>query len=133
MTLTTTKLVGSRVLVSGTDVRGTDGQTILDSTQWDEVNSNSAFDKATAGFEAAVQAFFAPLTKASEEFEAQAKPQMDPASYVVLQERVEGVAPQAEQLLKLNHDSVVLRLIGQGDLSRLIWVGESLEVLEPSA
>lgn len=130
MTFTTQKLVGSRVLVKGADSSGTEGQTILDSTQWDEINSHTAFDKATEAFEAAVESFFAPLTEATEAINKALNKPNDPLSYVVLHEAVEGTAPQAEQLIKLSHDSIVLRLIEQGDHDRLVWVGDELEVLE---
>lgn len=131
MTFSTSRLVGSKVLVQGTDVFGTAGQTILDSTQWDEVNSNKEFDQATSAFDAAVEAFFAPLTEAAEKLDrAVADKPTDSVGYVVLNEAVEGVAAQPAHLIKLTSDSVVLRLIEQGDTNRLVWVGDDLEVLE---
>ena len=133
MTFTTQRLVGSRVLVGGSDVFGNTGQVILDSTQWDDINADKAYDQATEAFDSAVEAFFAPLTEAAEKLGATAKGRpVDPATYVVLREAVEGQAAQPEQLIKLSHDSVVLRLVEQNaGTSRLIWVGDDhLEVLE---
>ena len=132
MTFTTQRLVGSRVLVGGSDVFGNKGQVILDSTQWDEVNGDKAYDQAAEAFDAAVEAFFAPLTEASEKLGKALQKPVDPATYVVLREAVEGVQAQPEQLVKLHHDSVVLRLIEQNaGTGRLIWVGDDqLEVLE---
>lgn len=130
MTFTSSRLVGNRVMVQGTDVLGTHGQTILDSTQWDEVNANQAFDTATEAFEAAVEEFFAPLTEAAEKAnQALVKPD-DPASYVVLREATTGVRPDAGEVIKLTRDSIVLRLIEQGDTARLVWVNGELEILE---
>ena len=132
MTFTTTRLVGARVMVKGTDVFGTEGQTVVDSTQWDEVNANTEFDQATEAFEAAVQEFFAPITEAAEKLNSSMKRPDDPASYVVLKEAVEGVQAEPAQLVRLSKDSVVLRLIEQGDTDRLVWVNDELEVTEAS-
>jgi hypothetical protein len=132
MTFTTTRLVGNRVLVGGSDVFGNKGQAILDSTQWDEVNADKAYDQAAEAFDAAVEEFFAPLVQASETLAKTLERPADPASYVVLREAVEGQAPQPEQLVKLTHDSIVLRLIEQNrGTGRVIWVGDDqLEILE---
>ncbi len=132
MTFATTRLVGSRVMVKGTDVFGTEGQTVVDSTQWDEVNATTEYDQATEAFEAAVLEFFAPITEAAEELNSKMKRPDDPASYVVLKEAVEGVAAEPAQLVRLTKDSVILRLIEQGDTDRLVWVGDELEVTEAS-
>ena len=131
MSFKTQRLVNQRVVVIGEDFTGTHGKTVLDSTQWDEVNSNTAYDQALEAFDAAVSDFFAPILEAAEATEAAliASPQ-DPASYVVLSEEVEGVAGKPAQLVHLNHDSIVLRLIEQGDEDRLVWVDGNLEVLE---
>lgn len=131
MTFTTTKLVGSRVLVKGTDVFGVEGQTILDSTQWDEVNAHREFDQAADAFDAAVTEFFAPILEAAEKMNRKVEATPDPVSYVVLHEAVEAVPGQPGQLVKLNHDSIVLRLIEQNAATaRLVWVGDELEILE---
>lgn len=130
MTFTTSKLVGSRVLVKGTDGSGTEGQVVLDSTQWDEVNSTDMFKQAEADFDRAVEAFFAPLTEATEAIGKALHKPRDPLSYVVLQEGSDGVAPVNEVLVQLSHDSKILRLISDGKSDRLVWVGDSLEILE---
>jgi len=131
MSFDTTRLVGSRVMVVGTDTFGTKGQTVLDSTQWDEVKGNTAYDQALEAFDAAVADFFAPIIEAADAATAAtiSKPQ-DPSSYVVLSEAVEGVAGKPAQLVHLNNDSIVLRLIESGDEDRLVWVDGGLEVLE---
>ena len=54
----------------------------------------------------------------------------DPSTFVVLREEVAGQPAQPGLLVKLNHDSVVLRLLEQGNHQRLVWVDNTLEVLE---
>lgn len=133
MTFTARRLVGNRVMVTGTDVLNTSGQTILDSTQWDEINADKKFSKATEEFDAAVEEMFAPITRAAEKLSQAIAVPEDSASYVVLREPVEGVRPDPGHVIKLDRDSVILRLIEQGDTSRLVWVNGELEVLEPGA
>ena len=131
MSFSTQRLVNSRVLVTGTDKAGTDGTTTLDSTQWDEVNANSLYSKAVDEFDAAVDEFFKPLLDAADKASAAkvTKPD-DPSSYVVLNEAVDSVEGRPAQLVHLNSDSIVLRLIEEGNTDRLVWVEGSLEVLE---
>lgn len=136
MTFTTRKLVGSRVHVSGTDLAGQAGSVVLDSTQWDELGTRKEYEQAAADFDEAVATFFAPLTAAAEAANASVKqPELDPTSYFVIEEGSEGVAPVSRQIVKLTHDSQVLRLLASGSTDRLIWVetgsGQTLEVLSP--
>lgn len=131
MTFTITRLVGARAVVQGTDRFGTHGSVVVDTTQWDEVNASTAFDKATEAFEHAVEEFFKPLTEATEKINRSLNKPNDPLSYVVLKEGVEATPGQAEQLIKLNHDSIVLRLVEENsNTDRLMWVNDQLEVLE---
>ena len=50
MSFTTTALVGNRVLVRGTDFLGTEGSTVLDSSQWVELNRHKQHKSATKEF-----------------------------------------------------------------------------------
>jgi hypothetical protein len=132
MTFTTQRLVNNRMLVRGTDILGVDGQCTLSTTQWDDINADKAFSQAEAEFNKAVEAFFAPLEAAKDQFEkAASRPDLDPATFVVLEEPVEGQPSKPGRMIKLSHDSVVLRLLEQGNSNRLVWVGDMLEVLEP--
>lgn len=134
MSFKTQRLVNQRVLVTGKDITGTDGTTTLNSTQWDEINANKQYSQATEDFDKAVDDFFAPLLNAADVAKvAMAPAPQDPASYVVLNEEVEGVQAQAATLVHLDSDSIVLRLIEQGETDRLVWVDGSLEVLEATA
>lgn len=133
MTFATQKLVGERVLVNGSDSYGHEGSCVLDSTQWTEVNGSKAWSLATADFDKAVHEFFAPIEAAIDALGAATKPkEKDPASYVVLQEPVVGVPAQPGNLVHLTHDSIVLRLLESGQHNRLVWVDNTLEILELS-
>jgi hypothetical protein len=133
MSFTTQKLVGHRVLVTGADILGNEGSMVLDSTQWDEVNDRKEFSQAEADFDAAVEAFFAPLNEAADAVKAKLEKPEDPTSYVVLSEGTEGVKPEPAVLVRLSPDSVVLRIIESGNTDRLVWVLDRLEVLETVA
>lgn len=127
MSFVVQQMLGDKALVSGTDHRGAEGKTIVSTTQWDELKARQNFSAAAEDFDAAVEAFFKPLTKAAKKVQkqlAQSREQ-DPAEYVVLREGTEGVQAEAPQIVGLTHDSIVLRLIEEGQTDRLVWVDES--------
>lgn len=130
MTFTTQRLVNNRMLVRGSDITGGVGECTLDTTQWDEIKANKAFSEAETEFDEAVEKFFAPLNAAIEKLESVGQVDPDPSTFVVLREEVAGQPAQPGLLVKLNHDSVVLRLLEQGNHQRLVWVDNTLEVLE---
>ncbi len=127
---TTTNLTGERVLVRGTDQFGTEGQTVVFASQWNDVKARSSHMEAHESFEAAVEEFFAPIMEAADLLNSSAQPKVDPISYVVLQEGTEAEQGRDEIAVKLTVDSIVLRLLEQGDYDRLVWVNDQLEVLE---
>ncbi len=127
---TTTNLTGERVLVRGTDQFGTEGQTVVFASQWNDVKARSSHMEAHESFEAAVEEFFAPIMEAADLLNSSALPKVDPISYVVLQEGTEAEQGRDEIAVKLTVDSIVLRLLEQGDYDRLVWVNDQLEVLE---
>lgn len=134
MTFTIQRLAGgTEALVSGSDEAGTTGTTKVSTVQWDEINGEKAYSQAESSFEGAVDAFFKPLLEAAEKLHdakgTVARPD-DPAAYVVFEEPTEGVRATPGRLVKLNRDSIILRLVEQGDTSRLIWVNSELEILE---
>lgn len=135
MTFQVQNMLGNKALVTGTDVAGNSGRMTVDTTQWDELTARSNFSKAVEDFDAEVEKFFAPITKAAKKAEKKmAKAQApDPASYIVLKEGTEGVAAEPAQLVSLTTDSIILRLIEEGDTDRLVWVDEhTLAVLAKS-
>lgn len=123
-------LTGDRVSVKGQDVDGVDGETVLDARQWRELEQRAQVKEATAEFDAAVEAFYAPLIKAAEATKKSFERPEDSISFIVLDEGEEPVAGRAPQVVHLNKDSVVLRILESGNTDRLIWVDGSLEVLE---
>lgn len=130
MTFSTINLTGERVLVKGTDRFGTDGETVLDATEWNEVQRHLGFSKAKESFDASVEEFFAPLMAAADQLQEQLSvPKPDPDSYIVLDEGEEGSAGRSREVIKLGHDSIVLRLIARGETDRLVWVMDQLEVM----
>lgn len=135
MTFTAKRLAGgTTALVSGEDINGVLGQTVLSTTQWDDIKATLAFKKATAKFDAAVEVINAPLAAALEELEADKLAATsvtdDPTSYVDLEPEVEGTPSSPGNRVRLNTASIVLRLIEAGDTSRLVWVNGELAVLE---
>jgi hypothetical protein len=126
MSFTVQTMLGGTALVSGTDKLGNTGKCQVFTTQWDELNGRDNFSKATADFDAEVEKFFKPLEKAAKKLaKATARPSQDPAEYVVLKEEVKGQAHQPAQIVPLTRDSIILRLIEEGQTDRLVWVTES--------
>jgi hypothetical protein len=131
MSFTIIKLAGDRALVKGRDTAGTYAQQILDASEWNEVNAHTKHKDAHEAFDAAVEEFFAPLNNAIAEIKDSTKPKQDPLFFVTVQEGSDGVEATDEILIRLNHDSAVLRLIEQDpDTDRLLWVNDTLEILE---
>lgn len=131
MSFTMLNLSGERVLIKGTDNQGTEGQTVVSSSEWNEVKRHTQHSEAHEDFDRVVEEFFKPLTEAAEKLDlAFNQKSRDPISYVVLDEGSEGEARREEVVIKLSHDSVVLRILESGDTDRLVWVGDTLEVLE---
>lgn len=119
-------MLGGTALVAGTDITGKSGQTIVSTVQWDELTGRDNFSKATADFDAAVEKFFAPLEKAAKKAKkALERPAQDPAEYIVLKEAVKGRESSPAEVVALNRDSIILRLIEEGQTDRLVWVDES--------
>lgn len=129
MTFTTTQLTGDRVLVQGTDIAGYAGKTVIDGAQWAELNARTNLNKAQEAFDSAVEDFFKPLQDAADKIEKSLAKPIDSSSYVVLDEGTEGVHATPRQVVHLTHDSIVLRLIEDGQSDRLLWVNDELEVI----
>ncbi len=132
-TFTVARLVNSEALVTGTDVFGETGKVVVNTCQWDELKAHSAMHEAGDAFDAAVNEFFAPLLEAAEKIGQSVEVPTDPSSFVVLHEEVEHVEGRSADIVRLTSDSVILRLIEQGDTDRLVWVeaggSKTLQVL----
>jgi hypothetical protein len=125
-----TRLVGDRAHVTGTDANGVTGATTVNTSEWDTVCANSNFKQAESDFDAAVQEFFAPLTEAADKIGKKLEKADDPMSYIVEDEGTEAVSGVAPKVHRLSRDSVILRMIDSGDVDRLVWVNDELEILE---
>ena len=135
MTFTVQHMVGNEALVTGTDIAGNSGRTTVNTTQWLELQARTNFSAAAEDFDREVEAFFKPLTKAAKKLQKKvaAAEQQDPIAYVVLKEGTEAVAPEPAQIVELSRDSIILRLIEEGQTDRLVWVDDStLAVLAKS-
>lgn len=130
MTFTTRNLTGDRVSVKGTDIDGTYGETVLDATQWRELEQRAQLKEAHEDFDAAVEEFYAPLLRAAEAAQKSFERPEDSISFVVLDEGEEATPGRRRQVVTLTRDSVILRILESGDNDRLIWVDGDLEVLE---
>ena len=119
-------MLGGTALVAGTDITGKSGQTIVSTVQRDDLTGRDNFSKATADYDKAVEKFFAPLEKAAKKAKkALERPSQDPAEYIVLKEAVKGRESQPAEVVALYRDSIILRLIEEGQTDRLVWVDES--------
>ena len=125
----TTKLAGHRTLVEGFDNMGTAHQTILNSEEFDEIEQHFELEQADDVFNQAVAAFFAPLTEAAEQHQDQVAQGIDPAFLLVVEEGQAGQAARDQVVIELGLDTVILRMLAVGDTSRLLWVGDVIEVL----
>jgi hypothetical protein len=133
MTFTVTRLANSRALVKGTDYTGTDGEQVLNTHQLDELDRVAKINAAQSEFDTAVEDFFAPLMAAAEKAEKAGAQTEDTDFTYVVSEGSEGVQAEERKIVKLWHDSVVLRLIATGKQNRLVWVAGELEIIEASA
>jgi hypothetical protein len=124
-----TQLAGDRALIQGADGTNTPRQAIVSSKQFTELKANENYEKATGAFDARVEAFFAPLTAAADALKEASKVVRDPAFFIVVDEAVKGSAEKREHIIDLKRDTVILRMIEAGDTSRLIWVGDDIEIL----
>ena len=126
MSFTMQTMLGSTAVVSGTDINGNSGSTTVSTAQWDELNGRTNFSKAQADFDAEVEKFFEPLTKAAEKAQqALAGKTQDPVEFVVLSEATDGVKAQPAQIVALSKDSIIIRLIEEGTTDRLVWVNDT--------
>jgi hypothetical protein len=121
--LAVTPLASGGYLVEGQDSKGVDGSTILRSDRWDYVQHLRAHEVADAEFDAAVEKFFAPLTKAAEKAVAAVTGRTNEFATVTIGETVEG---KQAQVIELDEAGVILRLIDEGKTDHLRWISGDL-------
>lgn len=120
---TTTPLMGGGVLVEGTDDTGTYGKTILMSDRWEMVKHARAHKQASAAFDEAVTEFFKPITDVADELKASLSDPSEHWRKVVINDGVEGEKPE---VIDLDMDGVILRLLEESDGSLLRWISDTL-------
>lgn len=128
MSFKTQALTGNRVLVTEGKA-GNGRQTVLDGSQWAEIQAVQSYNEADATFNETVAEFFAPITAAAEAANKAIEVPSDELTFIVLSEGTEGVATVPAHVVELTKDSQILRLIESGDTSRLVWVGDELDIL----
>jgi hypothetical protein len=121
MTFTITPLLGGGTLVEGTDVTGKSGRTILLSDKWEMVKAIRAHKLADAHFDEVVTEFFKPLTDAAEVATMLAHPPTAEWSKVTISE---GTEFEPAEVISLDMDGVLMRLLEETDGSTLRWIGE---------
>jgi hypothetical protein len=122
---TTTPLMSGGVLVEGTDVTGKTGTTILLSDRWEMVQSVKRHEAAQAVFDTAVTEHFKALVDAAEVAAMVAHPQRTDWANVTISEGSEG---SPAEVVALDPDGVILRLLEETDGSLLRWVGDDVLV-----
>ena len=126
MSFTVQTMLGQQALVSGSDHLGNEGKTLVSTKQWEELQSRTNFSSAQADFDAAVEEFFGPLVEAADKAKQALAPKpQDSASYIVLKEKTEGTKASEGLIVELSKDSIILRLIEEGNTDRLVWIDES--------
>lgn len=126
MSFNITQLAGNKVLVDGTDFRGTPGETILDGTGFAQLQEQERLRNAHEEFDASVDEFFAPLLEAAEKLEAKHEVVLDPLTNIVLDEGSEGETRRSATIVELDTDTAILRAIDSGNTDRLVWVKDEL-------
>ena len=128
MTFNTQALTGNRVLV--TEGTGTKAKsTVLDGSQWAEIQAVRNFNEADEVFNETVAEFFKPITDAAEAANKAIDVPTDELTFIVLSEGTEGVASTPAHVVELTKDSQILRLLEDGNTKRLVWVGDTLDIL----
>ena len=119
-TFTTTALANGSVLVTGAD--GTRSyQTLLDGREFASLKQHEAVNMAEKDYDQKVRDFFAPLTDAVDAVAEATRPTIDPAFIYIVEEGEESVEGRPATIIELDEDTVILRLLDQGNVARLQW------------
>lgn len=133
MTFTITRLANAQALVSGTDRFGNQGQTVLNTARYDEVQRELAYLQAKDSFDNKVEEFFSELTEAAEELQQATTlvPVEDPASFVEVRPARDCEPGDPGVRLSYDNDGTILNLIHVTGGDRLVWLnGDTLLVTE---
>ena len=119
-TFTTTALANGSVLVTGAD-GARSYQTLLDGREFASLKQREAVSMAEKDYDQKVRDFFAPLTDAVDAVAEVARPTIDPAFIYIVEEGEESVEGRPATIIELDEDTVILRLLDQGNVARLQW------------
>ena len=119
-TFTTTALANGSVLVTGADGNRS-YQTLLDGREFASLKQHEAVNMAEKDYDQKVRDFFAPLTDAVDAVAEVARPTIDPAFIYIVEEGEESVEGRPATIIELDEDTVILRLLDQGNVARLQW------------
>ena len=119
-TFTTTALANGSVLVTGAD-GARSYQTLLDGREFASLKQHEAVNMAEKDYDQKVRDFFAPLTDAVDAVAEVARPTIDPAFIYIVEEGEESVEGRPATIIELDEDTVILRLLDQGNVARLQW------------
>ena len=119
-TFTTTALANGSVLVTGSD-GNLFYQTLLDGREFASLKQHEAVNMAEKDYDQKVRDFFAPLTDAVDALEDAARPTVDPAFIYIVEEGEESMEGRPATIIELDEDTVILRLLDQGNVARLQW------------
>ncbi len=128
-TFSITRLAHHEALIRGADDFGIGRVTKISTQQFDALAHHKQQHIAGERFDASIAVFFKPLTDAAEAAAALLEQPEDELFTEVLHEGVEGVEEVREEKVALEKDTVILKLIEKGDTSRLMWVGDEIEIL----
>lgn len=119
MTFTITPLLSGGSLIEGTDSKGNNGTTILQSDRWDAVQAIRTHQFASEEFDAAVKVFFEPLTTAADAAKAAIAGPTSELASVTITKGVEGVQAQ---VIELDEQGILLRMLAEGRHDQLRWI-----------
>lgn len=120
----TTRTVEGKLLVQGSDPGE---QAVLNPATWDEAKLRKTSVEVTAEYQkkASEVADADPLVVAMKEARAKieaATPKASDDQKVVISEGKAGVRPEVGEVVYLDHDGLVAKLIEEGQTNRLVWV-----------
>ena len=86
-----------------------------------QAKQREAVNMAEKDYDQKVRDFFAPLTDAVDAVAEVARPTIDPAFIYIVEEGEESVEGRPATIIELDEDTVILRLLDQGNVARLQW------------
>ena len=122
-----TELSNDRALVTDGGKR----ETVLNVFDWNQAKLQLQHKEAVNEYDDTVAEFFAAITDAAEKLEESLLPVQDPNAYITIVEGEAGTPHVCGQVMHLDYDSQIARLIAEGQTDRLVWVGKDrIEILK---